>query len=220
MVFPFGIETRDCGDAMVNTSSTDWEAYYRRTGARPPRRTLIFALAAFEAGGAPEAPRFAADLGCGNGRDTVELLRRGWRVLAIDAEQAAIDGLLARDDLPDGALIETRVARFEETELPAGLDLVNSSFALPLVPPPAFPALWDGIVESLRPGGRISCQLFGDRDSWVGRPGITFFTRGGAEALVNPLDVELFDEEEDDSTTPRGQKKHWHLFHIVARKPA
>jgi hypothetical protein len=32
------------------------------------------------------------------------------------------------------------------------------------------------------------------------------------------FEVELFEEEEADSTTPRGKPKHWHIFHIVARK--
>ena len=44
--------------------------------------------------------------------------------------------------------------------------------------------------------------------------------RAAADALLNPLDVDYFREEEDDSTTPRGKPKHWHVFHIVARKPA
>jgi tellurite methyltransferase len=198
-----------------------WAQYYEITGMRPPRKTLVFALDAFDREGPADAPRRAADLGCGNGRDTIELLRRGWRVLAVDAEPDAIAGLTARTDLPDGALarLETAVSRFEDFELPAGLDLVNSSFALPLLPPPAFPDLWDGILASLRPGGRVSCQLYGDRDSWVGNRTITFFTSGGIEALLHPLDIEMLEEEEDDSTTPRGEPKHWHIFHIVARKP-
>jgi hypothetical protein len=28
----------------------------------------------------------------------------------------------------------------------------------------------------------------------------------------------MFDEEEADGVTPRGNPKHWHIFHIVARK--
>jgi hypothetical protein len=31
--------------------------------------------------------------------------------------------------------------------------------------------------------------------------------------------VEFLREEEDDTVTPRGKAKHWHIFHIVARKP-
>lgn len=204
---------------MSDTPRESWKTYYERTGSRPPRETLLFALDRFDSERQPGDRRFAIDLGCGNGRDTIELLRRGWRVLAVDAEQAAIDGLKGRSGLPPDIALETRVARFETIDLPEA-DLVNSSFALPLVPPVAFPDLWDRIVAALHSGGRVSCQLYGDRDSWVGRPGITFFTRSGVDALLEPLDVEFFREEEDDSVTPRGEPKHWHIFHIVARKPA
>src|SRR5690606_23230616 len=152
---------------MSTPSPESWKSYYERTGSRPPRETLLFALDRFEAEHLPGDRRFAIDLGCGNGRVTIELLRRGWRVLAVDAEQSAIDGLLARPDLPAGAAPETLVARFDTIDLPSA-DLVNSSFALPLVPPADFPVLWDRILAALRSGGRVSCQLYGDRDSWVG----------------------------------------------------
>jgi len=203
---------------MTEPDPHDWTSYYAKTSARPPCETLLFALDRFDRELAPDASRRAIDLGCGNGRDSIELLRRGWRILAIDAQQSAIDGLRDRDDLPEGAEIETRLARFENTDFPE-TDLVNSSFALPLVAPQDFPDLWNRILMALRPGGRICCQLYGDRDSWVGDPTITFFTRSGIDALLNPLDLEYFREEEDDSTTPRGTAKHWHLFHIVARRP-
>jgi SAM-dependent methyltransferase len=202
----------------MSDAPESWESYYAKTGTRPPRETLLFALDRFDAELKADDRRFAIDLGCGNGRDTVELLRRGWHTLAVDAESSAIDGLRARPDLPADVRLDTLVSRFEDAKLPEA-DLVNSSFALPLVDPPRFPDLWDGVVAALRSGGRVSCQLYGDRDSWVGRPGMTFFTRGGVDALLEPLDVEFFREEEDDSVTPRGQPKHWHIFHIVARTP-
>lgn len=41
----------------------------------------------------------ALDIGCGDGRDTVPLLRRGFIVTAIDQSKAAIDKLHARTDL-------------------------------------------------------------------------------------------------------------------------
>lgn len=197
----------------------DWKSYYAKTGHRPPRKTLLFALDRFDKETAPQTPRFAADLGCGSGRDTIEILRRGWRVLAIDAEQTALQELQNREDLPDQTQLEAICSRFEACDLPEGLDLINSSFALPLVPPQDFPDLWDRMLNALRGGGRISCHLYGERDSWVGSPEITFFTKDGVEALLNPLDIEMFEEEEDDSKTPRGTEKHWHIFHIVARKP-
>jgi hypothetical protein len=111
------------------------------------------------------------------------------------------------------------VARFEDADWPTA-DLVNASFALPLCPPDRFAALWARIVGSLKPGGRFTGQLYGPRDSWYGRDGMTFVDRAAVAALLDGLETEMLDEEEDDSTTPRGEAKHWHIFHIVARKPA
>jgi len=185
--------------------------YYDATAARPPRKTLLAALDRFE------RPGRAVDLGCGDGRDTIELLRRGWQVVAIDAEADAIARLQARPDLPAAARLVTEVARFEAARW-ASCDLVNASFALPLCPPAAFPALWHRIVGSLLPGGRFAGQLYGERDGWAGNPGITHMTRAAAERLLAGLAVELFEEDETDAVTPRGKPKHWHIFHIVARR--
>jgi SAM-dependent methyltransferase len=195
-------------------------AYHAATRDGGPRKTLLAALdAAARASGAPRTG-FALDLGCGTGRDTVELLRRGWRVLAVDAEAAAITELRARPEARDaGARLETLVARFETIELPR-CDLVNGSFALPLCGAAEFPGLWQRVRAALSPGGRIACQLFGPRDSFARRedpPAI--HDRAAVDALLAGLAVEMLEEEETDSVTPRGQSKHWHIFHVVARKP-
>jgi len=166
-----------------------------------------------------DAARFAVDLGAGSGRDVIEMLRRGWRVLAIDAEPDAIEAIKARSDLPPGADLSGEVARFEDAAWP-DCDLLNSSFALPLCAPSDFERMWRRIVSSLRPGGRFAGQLYGERDSWVGRDGMTFHTRADIDALFAGFDIEHFVEEEDDSTTPRGEAKHWHVFHVVARRHA
>jgi len=192
-----------------------WADYYAATADRPPRRTLLDALARFSLSA---SFRSAVDLGCGDGRDTIELLRRGWSVLAIDAEPAAIARLQNRADLPEGARLSCLCKRFEDAAWPA-VDLVNASFSLPLCPPAQFPELWRRIVVSLKPGGRFSGQLYVDHDGWVGRPGMTHMNRAAAERLLQDLQVELFDEEEVDSITPRGKPKHWHIFHIVAQRP-
>jgi SAM-dependent methyltransferase len=191
-----------------------WGDYYSATADRPPRHTLLDALARFP----PLAsPRFAVDLGCGDGRDTIELLRRGWSILAIDAEPAAIERLRGRAGLPEDSRLTCLCRRFEDATWPAA-DLVNASFSLPLCPPDRFAELWRRIVTSLKPGGRFSGQLYGDRDGWVGRPGMTHVDRAAAARLLRDLEIELFAEEETDSVTPRGKPKHWHIFHIVARR--
>ncbi len=70
------------------TTPDRWTGYYKKTGSRPPRPTLLLALDKFDDEGAAMS-RLAVDLGAGGGRDVIEMLRRGWRVIAIDAEPDA-----------------------------------------------------------------------------------------------------------------------------------
>ena len=169
---------------------------------------MLGALARFD------APGFGVDLGCGQGRDTLAMLRRGWRVLAIDAEEEAIARLRIR--AADEPRLETRVASFADAEWPDA-DLVNAGYALPFCPPDRFGALWQRVVASVCPGGRFSGQLFGDHDEWAGS-GIVVQTRAEVEELLRPFDVERLDEVDEDGSTITGRPKHWHLYHVVARK--
>ncbi|KGF73784.1 methyltransferase type 12 [Neosynechococcus sphagnicola sy1] len=201
------------------TAEHNWTTYYQAVAGRPPRETLLKALANFDGEASPDRRRLAIDLGCGDGRDTVELLRRGWQVLAIDGEQNAFDRLLDRPDL-NHDLLQTQLMRFEALALPPAVDLINASFCLPFCPPAYFPHFWETIVTSLNIGGQFCGQLFGDRDSWTIYPNRTHHTRQQVEELLQPFEVEWLDEEEHLGVTAIGEEKHWHIFHIVARKKA
>src|SRR5581483_4122629 len=133
-----------------------WARYYKATEGRPPRPTLLFALDRFAGEGICGR---AADLGCGDGRDTIELLRRDWSVIAIDSEPAGIERLRGRADLPKNVRLDARCGKFEDEKWGA-VELVNSSFALPSCPPDAFPAVWQKITASLVAGGRFAGQLY------------------------------------------------------------
>ncbi len=194
----------------------DWPGYFSAVAGKGPRETLIFALDAFEREGLSETDRFAVDLGCGEGRDTAELVRRGWRVLAIDGHPEAMERLRGRPDL-DLSRVETRLASFEGVRLPRSR-LVNSSFSLPFCAPGHFPPLWREIVTSLAPGGRFAGQLFGDRDDWARLPDRSHQSRAEVDRLLAPFQVEMLNEEEKDSNDPGADPKHWHVFHVVARK--
>jgi tellurite methyltransferase len=197
-------------------ATRDWAAYYEKLRDRPPRKTALLALDRF---GPPPRGWRAIDLGCGDGRDTIEMLRGGWRVLAVDAEAVALERLKGRPDLPAGAIVDAVVSRFEKVQLPPNALFINSSFALPLCEPEDFKRLVSDIKTRLPSGGRFAGQFYGERDTWFGRPGMSFVTRSEAEGLLEGLDIEMFEEEESDGVTPRGNTKHWHIFHIVARKP-
>lgn len=197
-----------------------WADYYKAVANRPPRDTLLAALTFFEQDIPNAKSKTAIDLGCGDGRDTIELLRRGWNVIAIDGEQEAIARLLQRSDINfyNPELLQTRIAKFENIELPSKANLINASFSLPFCEPKIFPELWNKIVSGLIPGGRFCGQLFGDRDSWANDSTINYHTMSHIESLLQSFEIELLNEEDRDGKTALGTAKHWHIFHIVARK--
>lgn len=194
-----------------------WSDYYKAVANRPPRETLLTALTFFESDIPQAESKTAIDLGCGDGRDTIELLRRNWNVMAIDGELEAINRLLQRSDI-DTELLQTRVGKFENIQLSSDVNLINASFSLPFCEPKIFPKLWNKIVSGLIPGGRFCGQLFGDRDSWATDPTINYHTMSDVKLLLQPFEIELLKEEDRNGKTALGNEKHWHIFHIVARK--
>jgi SAM-dependent methyltransferase len=199
----------------------DWEAYYNAVIGSPPRETLLTALAKFDPEPKDVNPRLAVDLGCGEGRDTVELLQRGWRVLGIDGEAEAIARLQGRPDIDPDRLKQqfaSQVVLFEDVTLPESIDLVNASFSLPFCSPEHFQNLWQKIVDSLKLGGRFCGQLIGARDSWAMYTSTNYHSREHVEALLQPFEIEMLEEEEHPGKTAIGEDKYWHIFHIVARK--
>ena len=189
---------------------SDWTAYYEANTDRAPRPMLLAVLDAFE----PERGD-AVDLGCGQGVDTLALLERGWSVFAIDAEDEAIERVRARVPADLEPRLRTSVSRMEDVELPEA-DLVWASFSLFFCRPDAFADVWARVRAAVRPGGRFAGQLLGERDSWARKPDISAFSAARARALLDGLEVERFEEEENDGEACSGPK-HWHVFHVVAR---
>ena len=140
-------------------------------------------------------------------------------MVVVDAQPEAIERLRAHPDARSRSeALETVLARFEDARWPFA-DLVNSSFSLPFCPPSAFEATWERILQSLRPGGRFCGQFFGVNDEWAPAADMTFLSRSEVDGLLDSLEVERLVEVEEDGRTAVGTPKHWHLFHVVARRP-
>jgi SAM-dependent methyltransferase len=182
-----------------------------------PRPTLMCALDLW--GRRP--PGFAIDLGCGPGNDTVELLRLGWRVLAIDRSPDWLDLLRRRPLVQNPERLEIRTTTFEAVAAAGDLpeaDLFNASFALPFCERPVFPAFWQLLCDRLRPTGLFAGNLFGPNDGWGDK--VTRFAAEPARALFADFDILAWQEQEFDGKTKEGELKHWHVFDIVAEKSA
>lgn len=161
--------------------------------------------------------RFAIDLGCGPGSETLAMLAHGWRVLAVDAEPEAIDILRNRVPAEHRDRLQTVVAPMHEVDLPHA-ELVHAGFSLPFCSRPQFAAIWQSLTTAVADGGRFAGQLFGERDSWAGSPGMTFLAMAELEVLLDGWTVESLEEVDEDGTAVSGPK-HWHLWHVIARRP-
>lgn len=217
----------------------DWTPYFDAMAGTPARETCLRALDLFDAerGGGrvaghvagtcpchPNAIGVALDFGCGEGRDAREMVSRGWCVLAVDSSAEAIRRVIAGTPEPLLGLLKTGVETFEEMPLPPGMfDLVVASFSIPHCDPRDFPGLWGRIVATLRPGGRFAGQFFGPHDSWAVHPdGVTrtFHTRQEVESMFKDFEIEHLEEVDRPGCNAMGEPKHWHVFHVVARKRA
>jgi SAM-dependent methyltransferase len=212
------------GPAWVPAGTRDWPAYFARMQGKPPRDTLLAALAAFEAERSPDASwpdrPAAIDLGCGAGADTAEMLGRGWSVLAIDGHPEAFQRMVTRPGIGPTPHLSMRLAAFEDLGPLPRCRLLNASFSLPFCHPGHFERVWRACVAAIEPGGRFAGQLFGDRDTWAALADRSHFTRAQTEALLRPFEIESLKEEERDGTDAKDNSKHWHVFHIVAKKHA
>ncbi len=200
-----------------------WPAYYAVTVDRPAWRTVVRAIELFraedDAAGASVDVRLAVDLGCGAGRDARELLRNGWRVLAIDRERSAIEALRAATSATDLPRLETLVADLADAPVPAA-DLVNASISLPFITGSAFDGAVDRALAAVRPGGRFATMLFGDRDESATDPEMSCRSAPWLRERLGAagFEVEDWSEREEDGETALGEPHHWHILEVVARR--
>ena len=197
-----------------NASETHWPDYYEVTAERPSWTTTRTAAEAF--GDHPaDGPRYAVDLGCGAGRDTRALLRRGWRVLATDMTPEGPAKLWELTPESHRDRLETEVSRLQDFEIPA-CDLVNANLILPFQQARDYEATWARILAALSVGGRFSGMLFGDRDDAADDPGMTCPTPDAIRSYLDGFEIELWREKEEDGQTALGDDHHFHLVEVVA----
>ena len=193
-------------------SDPSWSDYYQKVAQRPVHDLLIQVVERFP------SPGVAIDLGCGGGIETRELLRRGWHVVAVDQEAAALNSTFGQAPPEARDRLTTQCAAFSSVLLPAA-DLIWASSSLPFCQPEHFPRLWEQISTALCPGGRFAGDLFGVHHAWREDLNMTFVTMEQVQTLLQSFEVELLNEREEERQTAFQGIQHWHSFAIVARKP-
>jgi tellurite methyltransferase len=188
----------------------DAERFYSLTRDSPPWPLLIRAVSLLG------YPGRALDLGAGAGRDTRFLLEHGFQVTAVDADPHAVAILSSLGH----AGLQVVHSSFEDFAFGTDtFDLINAQFSLPFVPPDRFESVFARVKRALAPGGAFAGQLFGVHDEWnTPDRGMTFLTRQQSRRALRGLEIVEFREEDADGHVADGSPKHWHVFHILARR--
>jgi SAM-dependent methyltransferase len=194
----------------MEKEKNNWQEYYKQTKEDPPRESLVRAMELVE------EKEEALDLGAGALNDTKYLLEEGFqKVIAIDREPSVKE--LGQEI--NSEKLEIVISSFESFEFPENtFDLINAQYSLPFIPPESFNEVFKKIKSSLKTGGIFVGQLFGERDEWRDNPLMTFHTSEEVKGLLSGVEVIDLREEEKDGETASGVMKHWHIFHITARK--
>ena len=197
------------------SASPDWKTFHRAAVGRPPRELLRRTLGFFSIEQRP--PGIAIDLGCGSGADTLEMLRHGWEVHAVDAEPSGLEML--GQSVPEAmrGRIHTHTEKLESFAFPK-CDFIWAGYSLPFCTRDHWPALMQRAVAALRPRGRIAGDLFGNKHAFAGNSDILVLSESRARRALADLVVEAFDVE--DGYRPSGNEiTRWHAFGFAARKP-
>lgn len=194
-----------------NNRSERFAAYIAARKFDPPRSLLMRAAAL-------AAPKdHALDVGAGALNATKYLLSVGFsQVTALDSAPASQK---AAEDLPPDRVTFV-LSRFEDFDYPASAyDLVNAEFSLPFIRRESFAAVFARLLGAVKPGGLFTGQLFGLNDSWnTPESGMNFHSRDEVERLLRGFEIVELEEEDHPGKTKLGEPKHWHIFHILARK--
>ena len=152
-------------------------------------------------------PGKAVDLGCGAGRDTIELLKNNWKVLSIDKEDTES---IIREQLnqKESENFKFEKCFFGEMNLPK-VNLIVANFSLPFSKKEFFNDIWKNITNSLS-NERLFCWkfLWKKKDTWAEtKENIIFLTEQEVKALFSNFELIQFSEIEKDATIASGEKK-------------
>lgn len=160
----------------------------------------------------------AFELACGLGKGTLHLVDKGLDVWATDVHGEALTYLYEHASADQRSRLHLYLSTFETLDLaPDSFDVVVAAFCLFFMPPQVFAEKWPVIVGSVRAGGLFMGQFLGKNDDWASM-GYISHTCEEVEELLSGFEILHLEEVDRDGKTSQGTDKHWHIFHVIARK--
>ena len=127
----------------------DIKKYYKNTEFAPPHQIVKKFISM------NIIPKNAVDLGCGAGRDTIYLIKNGWRVLAIDRQDTK-KIICNKLNNQEKRRFRFEMQNFENITLEKN-NLLVSNFSIPFCQKDYFYEFWKKIIDSILKD-RIFCR--------------------------------------------------------------
>lgn len=187
-----------------------WFDYYKKVASREPDSILKLVI-----NNHCPIDGIAYDMGCGAGDDTKYLLKKGFKVIAVDKEPSAIEFIKSTIKNNDNLTLQNN--SFEQLVI-AKCNLIFGRASFPFCNPKYFNTFWNRMRKSLKKNGILCGTLFGDKDAWSTSNELTFISHENWSNLLKGFEILYFDEQEFDGATALENKKHWHIYYFILKK--
>lgn len=154
----------------------------------------------------------AIDLGCGAGNDTMFLLEKGFKVIAIDQEEKVKD-IIENKNLNKENL-KLIIDDFSKIEIP-NTDLILANFSLFFVKA-NFDTFIEKSLKSINLNGFFAGNFLGKEDEWNNVN--TTINKEQLQSYFKDFKMLYFSEEKYYKDTSIGENKFWHVYTIIAQK--
>lgn len=192
----------------------EWNEYYKNTLSESPSKILA---KYFELGldSNHKSNKLAIDLGCGAGNDTIYLLKKNYKVIAVDKEVSVIN--LIKSRISDTSKLDFIIESFENIKLNK-VDLITSNLSICFCKPQYFNRLCDEITNNILEEGYFVGNFLGKEDDWSMDSNKTFIDKEQLDIIFKDFKIVFFKEEKFYKKTVKGKMKFWHIYQIIARK--
>ena len=161
--------------------------------------------------------RTAIDLGCGSGKDTIFLLKNGYKVYAIDKEEIIKKYIDDKIDKEEKMRLEYIIKDFGKIEFPK-VDLINANLSISFCNPNKIDNLLKNIKSSINIDGFFVGNFLGILDDWNTNKNMSFFTEQQIRETFKNFKIIYFNEITENKKAVNGNLKHWHIYELIAYK--